>query len=84
MPLRRLRDAKIRECYSPPLKNLRSFALGLAMANPLAFQLVSAPDPFHTCAEKGVEYTRGKGLANRVGVARARVEMWEQLERNDC
>ena len=33
--------------------------------------LVSAPDPFHTCAEKGVEYTRGKGLANQVGVARA-------------
>ena len=45
--------------------------------------LVSAPDPFHTCAEKGVEYTRGKGLANRVGVAWARVGMWEQLERND-
>ena len=25
--------------------------------------VVSAPDPFHTCAEKGVEYTLGKGLA---------------------
>ena len=45
--------------------------------------VVSAPDPFlNAHARKIIRKREGKGLANRIGLARAMVGMLARLERN--